>query len=194
MSLNSNNNNNWLQTLVSNIDPTELYIETNDNEEVSFINKTDYNLSQQIISNEIIRKDTNNVIENNVLKKEMNLENQIIELKLKQKQDKINEKIKKEESKRLDQEQKKLEKELEKLNKKKTLLKFKNDTTDNYLSIEQEFNKTHFKVIKQSTYCSYDNCELITYKKGNFEMSYNHMIYNGIDKDGNPAECNFISK
>ena len=52
MSLNSNNNNNWLQTLVSNIDPTELYIETNDNDEVSFINKTDYNLSQQIISNE----------------------------------------------------------------------------------------------------------------------------------------------
>lgn len=181
------NNQSWIQSLVHSINPKETYIEVNDNEEVSYITKDDYEMSQTNSKNKLNKKYKDNIKDNNVLEKEISIDNQIKELK-----DIKKEKIK--EEKRLEQEEKRLEKEMEKLNKQKTLIKYKNDTDNNYLEMEAKFNKTHFKVIKQSLYCSYKNFELQSFKKGNFETSYNHETYDSIDKFGNPIDANFISK
>lgn len=181
------NNQSWIQSLVHSINPKELYIEVNDDKEVSYINKDEYELSQTDSKNKLNKKYKENIQENNLLKNEINIDNKIKELKdIKKEQDrKEKERIK---------EEKRLEKEMEKLNKQKTLIKYKNETDNNYLDVEAEFNKTHFKVIKQSLYCSYENFELQTFKKGNFEVSYNHLSYDSIDKFGNPIDANFISK
>jgi len=181
------NNQSWIQSLVHSINPKELYIEVNEDKEVSYINKDEYELSQTDSKNKLNKKYKENIQENNLLKNEINIDNKIKELKdIKKEQDrKEKERIK---------EEKRLEKEMEKLNKQKTLIKYQNDTDNNYLDVEAEFNKTHFKVIKQSLYCSYENFELQTFKKGNFEVSYNHKTYDSIDKYGNPIDANFISK
>lgn len=181
------NNQSWIQSLVHSINPKELYIEVNDDKEVSYINKDEYELSQTDSKNKLNKKYKENIQENNLLKNEINIDNKIKELKdIKKEQDrKEKERIK---------EEKRLEKEMEKLNKQKTLIKYQNETNNNYLDVEAEFNKTHFKVIKQSLYCSYKNFELQSFKKGNFETSYNHETYESIDKFGNPIDANFISK
>lgn len=192
------NNQSWIQSLVHSINPKETYIEVNDNEEVSYITKDDYEMSQTNSKNKLNKKYKDNIKDNNVLQKEISIDNQIKELKdiKKEKIKKEKEQIRKEqiEHKRLEQEEKRLEKEMEKLNKQKTLIKYKNETDNNYLEMEAKFNKTHFKVIKQSLYCSYKNFELQSFKKGNFETSYNHETYDSIDKFGNPIDANFISK
>ena len=36
------NNSNWIQSIVSNIDPLDTYIEVNENQEVNYINKDEY--------------------------------------------------------------------------------------------------------------------------------------------------------
>ena len=183
----NNHNQSWIQSLVHSINPKELYIEVNEDKEVSYINKDEYELSQTDSKNKLNKKYKENIQENNLLKNEINIDNKIKQLKdIKKEQDK-------KEKERI-KEEKKLEKEMEKLNKQKTLIKYKNDTDNNYLEVEAEFNKKHFKVIKQSLYCSYENFELQTFKKGNFEVSYNHMTYESIDKFGNPIDANFISK
>lgn len=192
------NNTSWIQSIVSNIEPMNTYIEVNDNQEVNYINKDQYELSYNNTLNKLNKKSKENIMEDNMLKKEMSIDNQIKELKQKQKENekKEKEKIKKEKDlkKKLEQEEKELNKKLEKINKQKSLIQYKNQTEDNYLEMENEFNKTHFKVIKHSIYCNYDNFELICYKKGNFETSYSHEVYNSIDKEGNPTENNFIQK
>lgn len=192
------NNTSWIQSIVSNIEPMNTYIEVNDNQEVNYINKDQYELSYNDTLNKLNKKSKENIMEDNMLKKEMSIDNQIKELKQKQKENekKEKEKIKKEKDlkKKLEQEEKELNKKLEKINKQKSLIQYKNQTEDNYLEKENEFNKTHFKVIKHSIYCNYDNFELICYKKGNFETSYSHEVYNSVDKDGNPTENNFIQK
>ena len=192
------NNTSWIQSIVSNIEPMNTYIEVNDNQEVNYINKDQYELSYNNTLNKLNKKSKENIMDDNMLKKEMSIDNQIKELKQKQKENekKEKEKIKKEKDlkKKLEQEEKELNKKLEKINKQKSLIQYKNQTEDNYLEMENEFNKTHFKVIKHSIYCNYDNFELICYKKGNFETSYSHEVYNSIDKEGNPTENNFIQK
>ena len=194
----NNHNQSWIQSLVHSINPKELYIEVNDDEEVSYINKDQYELSQIDSKNKLNKKIKDNIKENNVLQKEINIENKIKELQnIKKEQDrKEKERIKKdkEQEKELLKEEKRLEKKMEKLNIQKTLIKYQNETNNNYLDVEAEFNKTHFKVIKQSLYCSYENFELQTFKKGNFETSYSHLSYNSIDKNGNAIDANFISK
>ena len=203
------NNSNWIQSIVSNIDPMDTYIEVNENQEVNYINKDEYELSYNNTLNKLNKKSKENIVEDNILKKEMTIDNQIKELKLKKKENEKIEKEKKKENeklekdrikkekdlkKQLEQEEKELNKKLEKINKQKSLIQYKNETEDNYLEMEDDFNKTHFKVIKHSTYCSYDNFELLCFKKTNFETSYSHLIYNSVDKDGNPTENNFIQK
>lgn len=192
------NNTSWIQSIVSNIEPMNTYIEVNDNQEVNYINKDQYELSYNNTLNKLNKKSKENIMDDNMLKKEMSIDNQIKELKQKQKENekKEKEKIKKEKDlkKKLEQEEKELNKKLEKINKQKSLIQYKNQTEDNYLEMENEFNKTHFKVIKHSIYCNYDNFELICYKKGNFETSYSHEVYNSVDKEGNPTENNFIQK
>ena len=192
------NNTSWIQSIVSNIEPMNTYIEVNDNQEVNYINKDQYELSYNNTLNKLNKKSKENIIEDNMLKKEISIDSQIKELKQRQKENdkKEKEKIKKEKDlkKKLEQEEKELNKKLEKINKQKSLIQYKNQTEDNYLEMENEFNKTHFKVIKHSIYCNYDNFELICYKKGNFETSYSHEVYNSIDKEGNPTENNFIQK
>ena len=201
----NNHNQTWIQSLVSSINPKELYIEVNEDKEVSYINKDEYELSQTDSKNKLNKKYKENIEQNNLLKNEINIDNKIKELqnikkeKIKEEKEKIKEekeriKKEKEQEKKLEQEEKKLEKEMEKLNKQKTLIKYKNDADNNYLEVEAEFNKKHFKVIKQSLYCSYENFELQTFKKGNFEVSYNHKTYDSIDKNGNPIDANFISR
>ena len=192
------NNTSWIQSIVSNIEPMNTYIEVNDNQEVNYINKDQYELSYNNTLNKLNKKSKENIMDDNMLKKEISIDSQIKELKQRQKENdkKEKEKIKKEKDlkKKLEQEEKELNKKLEKINKQKSLIQYKNQTEDNYLEMENEFNKTHFKVIKHSIYCNYDNFELICYKKGNFETSYSHEVYNSIDKEGNPTENNFIQK
>jgi len=91
------NNSNWIQSIVSNIDPMDTYIEVNENQEVNYINKDEYELSYNNTLNKLNKKSKENIVEDNILKKEMTIDNQIKELKLKKKE---NEKIEKEKKKK----------------------------------------------------------------------------------------------
>ena len=69
------NNQSWIQSLVHSINPKETYIEINDNEEVSYITKDDYEMSQTNSKNKLNKKYKENIQENNLLKNEINIDN-----------------------------------------------------------------------------------------------------------------------
>ena len=96
-----------------------------------------------------------------------------------------------------EKEQIKKEKEQIKKEKEEQIKKEKEEIINNlentYEKVETEFDKTHFKCIKKSIYCSYDNYELVVFNERNFKTSYSNIAYDGIDKNGNPAQITFIN-
>ena len=81
--------------------------------------------------------------------------------------------------------------------KEKEIKKIKEELLNNlenpYEKIEEEFDKTHFKCIKKSIYCSYDNYKLVVFNERNFKTSYSNIAYDSIDKNGNPVKLTFIN-
>ena len=71
----NNHNQSWIQSLVSSINTKELYIEVNEDKEVSYINKDEYELSQTDSKNKLNKKYKENIQENNLLKNEINIDN-----------------------------------------------------------------------------------------------------------------------
>ena len=50
------NNTSWIQSIVSNIEPMNTHIEVNDNQEVNYINKDQYELSYNNTLNKLNKK------------------------------------------------------------------------------------------------------------------------------------------
>ena len=73
----NNHNQSWIQSLVHSINPKELYIEVNEDKEVSYINKDEYELSQTDSKNKLNKKYKENIQENNLLKNEKKIKKKI---------------------------------------------------------------------------------------------------------------------
>ena len=83
------------------------------------------------------------------------------------------------------------------INKYKKEIKVKEEILNNvenpYSLVEEKFDKTHFKCVEKSIYCSYDNYKLVVFNERNFKTSYSNIAYDSIDKNGNPVELTFIN-
>jgi len=88
------------------------------------------------------------------------------------------------------------------INKYKKLEKDKNiqeklqQSQKDYELLEEEFNKTHFKVIKKSLYFEedLDKNEINLFTESNLKISYSHLNYEELDKEENIVKCSFINK
>ncbi len=90
------------------------------------------------------------------------------------------------------------------INKYKKLEKDKNiqeklqQSQKDYELLEEQFNKTHFKVIRKSLYFEEDfeenNNEIKLYTEHNLKTSYSHLYYEELDKEENIVKCSFINK
>lgn len=88
------------------------------------------------------------------------------------------------------------------INKYKKLEKDKNiqeklqQSQKEYELLEEEFNKTHFKVIKKSVYFEedLDKNEINLFTESNLKISYSHLHYEELDKDENIVKCSFINR
>ncbi len=60
------NNTSWIQSIVSNIEPMNTYIEVNDNQEVNYINKDQYELSYNNTLNKLNKKSKENIMDENM--------------------------------------------------------------------------------------------------------------------------------
>ena len=71
------NNQSWIQSVVSNIDPLNTYIEVNEDEKVNYISKDEYELSYNNSLNKLNKKSKENIMEDNMLKKKKIMINKI---------------------------------------------------------------------------------------------------------------------
>jgi len=82
----------------------------------------------------------------------------------------------------------------EKIKKKyqKQISKEKNNLS--YELVEEEFNKTHFKVIDKKCFIRIKDNDFINYKPSEFKDIYAHKFYDGFDDEGKPTKIPFIKK
>ena len=83
-----------------------------------------------------------------------------------------------------------------KLDKEKNIQEKLKQAQKDYELLEEEFNKTHFKVIKKSLYFEedFEENDIKLYTEHNLKTSYSHLNYEELDKEQNIVKCSFINK
>jgi len=83
-----------------------------------------------------------------------------------------------------------------KLEKEKNIQEKLKEAQKDYEKLEEEFNKTHFKVIKKSLYFEedFEKNDIKLYTLNDLKTSWSHINYEELDKEENIIKCSFINK
>jgi hypothetical protein len=83
-----------------------------------------------------------------------------------------------------------------KLEKEKNIQEKLKEAQKDYEKLEEEFNKTHFKVIKKSLYFEedFEKNDIKLYTLNDLKTSWSHLNYEELDKEENIIKCSFINK